>query len=138
MYNVKVELVLPIKPMSVNAYTYGSKKWKTKDARDYERTFNELLEPYAQPLARMAEMWRECYGTFKVDVTTVHPASVLYTKQGKISSYSFDVDNVLKPILDMVFRFMGVNDKHVTVLVSSKVPGDSFEVRVTLELNSQS
>lgn len=131
---MKLELLLPIKPMSVNAYTYGSKKWKTREARDYEIEFNQLLKAYALPLADMAEKWRKSYGVFKVDVVTVHPTSVLYTDRGQVSSRSFDVDNVLKPILDMVFRGMGVNDKHVTMLTSSKIPGTDYEVRVTLKL----
>lgn len=131
---MKLEFSLPIKPVSVNAYTYGSKKWKTQEARDYEREFNKLLEPYLSAMILMAETWRKSYGTYKVGVTVTHPCAIFYTRKGQVSSKSFDVDNVLKPILDMVFRRMDVNDKHVTELTSRKIPGEAWEIRVSLEL----
>ena len=133
-----VELSIPLKPMSVNAYTYGSKKFKTKEAREYEQVFGDYLNNYESKLKELKDEWEREYRTFKVTVVVTHPDSIFLNNDGRVSSKTFDVDNVLKPILDMIFRHMEINDKNVIKLVSEKVSGDDWLISVTLELNPNS
>ena len=134
---MRVEINLPIKAYSVNAYFYGNRSIKTKEARAYEALVLHLLEDYKQ-LHDMADIWRESGGYFSIDICVEYPQHIYYNKSGKISAKTFDVTNVEKPLVDLVMnRFMDVDDKNLTSMCSSKRPGPMHSVRIILELHAQ-
>lgn len=134
---MRVEFSLPIKAFSLNAYRYGHSPHKTKAARDYEAEVLSLLSKKHE-LELMADMWRKNigYNQIQVWITHVYPKAVFYNKAGNVSAKTFDLSNTEKIILDLIInRHMGLDDRHVTQLVSSKESGECFEVRVCLELS---
>lgn len=60
-----------------------------------------------------------------------------YTKDGKIRKRYLDADNLLKVILDVVFKEIGLDDSIITKLIVTKSPGvyDSTVIRVERNTN---
>lgn len=125
---------LPTTAFSVNSYHYATKRYKTAAAKDYETKILYLLEPHVQ-LQTLAADWRKSGGYFTISICVVYPRHAFFNRHGAISSKTFDVDNVVKPLIDLIFgQFMDVNDKNVIKVESAKRPGNlqAIEIEVTL------
>jgi Holliday junction resolvase RusA-like endonuclease len=135
---MEYEFTLPIKPFSVNAYFYASRKVKTQAARSWEEEMKFLLEEHKQ-LAGFLPQHIKNGGDFIVYMTFVYPRNLFRNKLGDISSKTMDLSNVEKPVLDMLFReTLGIDDKHVTQLISRKVAGDDYAIMIRLRLEQGS
>lgn len=127
---------LPCKAFSVNAYYYGNRAIKTKEARAWEAQILELLEEH-KPLHDMADAWRISGGVFHIRININYPHYLYYNKAGQISAKTFDVTNTEKPLVDLILgTFMNINDRNLTVCLSSKAPGPRHSIDITLELIS--
>ena len=132
------EFSLPIKAFSVNAYHYRDKRHKTAEARAWEEEVKFLLEEH-KPLLDLAAEHIKLGGEFTVYLNFVYPKHVFYNKIGQVSAKTFDLSNVEKPILDLLFKeTMGVDDRFVTQIVSSKRAGASFAIDIKLKLYTNS
>lgn len=128
------EFYLPLRPYSVNAYYYATKKVKTPAAREWETQVAYYLQDH-KPLIDMADLHKSRGGTFYVNLCFKYPKHILYNKAGEISSKAMDLSNVEKPLIDQIFgAYMGVNDKYIMDLRSSKRVGASYEISVLIEL----
>lgn len=85
---------IDIKPLSVNEAWKG-RRFKTDKYKSYERTMLMLLPKH-----------------FKKDWTKLH------IKIGVISLY--DIDNCLKPLIDVLQKKYGFNDRYITKLTVEK------------------
>lgn len=132
-----MKFTLQIKPFSVNAYHYRDKRHKTAEARAWEAQVLEALEPHEKTLLEIADDWNKAGGCFRVVLTFLFPPHIFYNKAGQISSKTFDLTNVEKPIIDMIFgQVMNVNDKTIVQVISQKLPGPMYAIEVTLELET--
>jgi Holliday junction resolvase RusA-like endonuclease len=131
---MEYDFTLPIKPFSVNAYFYASRKVKTQAARCWEEEMKFLLDDHREELCKFIP--EHIKGAdFTVYMTFVYPKNIFRNKLGDISSKTMDLSNVEKPVLDMIFReSLGIDDKHVTQLVSRKIPGNEFAIVIRLKL----
>jgi Holliday junction resolvase RusA-like endonuclease len=59
-----------------------------------------------------------------------------YTKDKRIRKRYLDVDNLLKVVLDVVFKEIGLDDSYVTKLVVSKKPGMFDKTVIEIERNA--
>lgn len=132
---MKLEFTLPIKAFSINAYRYGHTPHKTKEARSFEEDFLWHISQVSDIL-EMADKWRTGdYGQVHVSIVHVYPKDVFFNKQGKVSAKTFDLSNTEKILLDLILnKYMEIDDRFVTVLNSSKIPGAAYEIRVSLEM----
>lgn len=86
-------------------------------------------------LSDLALEFHRVGGEFWVSFEYIYPFHIYYNKAKDISAKTFDLSNVEKPLLDQVFGTrMGVNDRFVTLLRSSKRAGAQHEIRITIEL----
>jgi Holliday junction resolvase RusA-like endonuclease len=58
-----------------------------------------------------------------------------YTKDGKIRKRYLDADNLLKVMLDVVFKEIGLDDSYITRLVVTKNPGIYDKTVLNIERN---
>jgi Holliday junction resolvase RusA-like endonuclease len=58
-----------------------------------------------------------------------------YTKDGKIRKRYLDADNLLKVMLDVVFKEIGLDDSYITRLVVTKNPGVYDKTVLKIERN---
>lgn len=128
---------LPIKAFSVNAYYYKTRSFKTPAAQDWETMVCYRLAK-VPGLRELAVQWKELGGVFHVQMTFVYPMDVYFNKAGHVSAKAFDLSNVEKPLLDMIFReTLEVDDRFVTELISRKRAGAAYGIEVCLELKTQ-
>ena len=59
-----------------------------------------------------------------------------YTKDGRIRKRYLDIDNLLKVVLDVVFKEIGLDDSYITKLVASKKPGIYDRTVIEIERNA--
>lgn len=128
------EFTLPMRAFSVNAYRYRNNINKTKEARAYEAEFLQKLEMHRAPLMSLAAHWRSVRGTIKVTYVCIYPRDFYLNAKGEVSARTYDCTNFEKPIQDLVFGFLGINDCFAKPLYSDKIPGDDFGIYVKLEL----
>ncbi len=133
---MQVKFTLPFKAFSLNAYRYGYTPHKTKAAREFEETvLRSLGEAFSAQ--ELADKWNSGgYNQIQVDIVHVYPRAVFYNKAGAVSAKTFDLSNTEKILLDLIVnRYVGLDDRFVTRLVSSKEAGKSYSVEVTLTLS---
>lgn len=129
------EFELPIKPFSINAAYYRTRSIKTAACREWEAAVKELLDEH-KILHEMADNWKKTGGVFQIRLEFVHPHYVFFNKAGLISSKSFDLSNLEKLLIDVLFgQFMDVNDRNITKLTSVKYAGTTWCIKVKLELH---
>lgn len=59
-----------------------------------------------------------------------------YTKDGKIRKRYLDADNLLKVVLDVVFKEIGLDDSLITKLIVTKSPGIYDMTVISIERNT--
>lgn len=132
---MKVEISIPMSVFSVNKYRCGYSPRKTTLAREFEEDFNKYLENFRESLSSFAENWKKIRGSIKATYTAYYPESLYFNAKGEVSATgTHDLTNWEKPVQDLVFKFMGLNDCFVRPLTSDKLPANDYEIRVTLEL----
>lgn len=129
---------LPIKAFSVNAYYYKNRAIKTKEARAWEAVVLWHLREHPS-LLEMADKWRISCGIFHIRICNNYPRHMYYNKHGQVSAKTFDITNCEKPLVDLIMNnFMNVNDRYLTVCVSSKGPVmDRQSIDITIKLLSE-
>lgn len=104
---------ISIKPLSVNKCWQG-KRFKTKDYEVYEKELLYLLPKKA-----------------------IYPGKLaLYLKVG-FSSKASDLDNCIKPILDILQKKYGFDDKRVYLIEASKEDVKKGEEYIEFELSTE-
>lgn len=130
-----VEFIIYSEPFSINSYHYRDKRHKTADARAWEAKIAEQLVKQHR-LTMMADVWRKNGGYFVMHCTAMYLKNVFYTQSGQISGRTIDITNWEKPLQDMIFKFMDLNDKLVKKLISEKSVGEYPCMKIRLELHS--
>lgn len=133
---VTYNFVLPTQAFSVNAYRYRKNFTKTAEARAYETKILAMLEDHKE-LHDMADAFKEHGGFFHVEINCTYPHHIFYNGSGHISAKTLDVDNVVKPLLDLIFNeFMDVPDRFITKVTSSKSISSNYGIEVSIFLKS--
>lgn len=80
----------------------------------------------------------------KVEITCYYPHEIFFTKKGTISAKTFDLSNVEKPIVDVIFlekyatntiKNLGIDDKFITDLNSKKRPSSEHSINIRIQLD---
>lgn len=146
-------LEIPVKPFSVNAM-YGQKKFKTSKAREWSYQVFHVLNK-----SENIKAMRDFKNSFDSEKHCIHakltflfPEDVLLLKKGTgISGRAFDVSNMEKCIIDLIFdkqyydkeppygcENLDLDDKYITQMHSRKRvhSGGDYSMVVELELKS--
>ncbi len=138
MVTKMIEFTLPIKPFSVNAYRCRDQRFKTAEAQDWETKLKWLLEDYAKEFNELREDFEKYGGFFHVTIMVFYPMHVFYNKSEAVSAKTIDITNFEKPLVDMIFReTMGVDDRFITRLSSSKQAGGTQNISVRIVHQSE-
>lgn len=146
---MRKEIVLNIKPYSVNSMYYGDARTQRSEFKDWTyQVFHELSN--AKNLAAMKAI-REAFNSdknsFKIRIVAYYPESVFRTKDGRISARTVDLTNFEKPLIDLIFdkkffdrphpygvQNINTNDAYITEVHSYKKAGPSHKIVVTIIL----
>lgn len=116
-----MELILPFKPLSYNAYYRNSrtgKRIKTGKGLAFDEELNIHLKENAIALAQFGKSIDPSSNIVKLTIRVGNPN--FFIKDGsRISKTAGDVDNYLKVMQDKIFGFIGVDDyvaRHLDIL----------------------
>lgn len=147
----KASFYLPIEPFSVNRMHSRDRRFKTQDYKDWELAFISALankHPQEQ-LQKLREAFDASKHGFVVKLNFQYPATILFNKQGLISSRAEDLSNVEKPLVDLLFLpkvhvqsfpwgcpNVNADDKHILRLTSSKSssPDEKHYIHISIAL----
>ena len=116
-----IEILLPIKPISYNAYYRNSrtgKRIKTGKGHAFDEELDLLLRVYEDSLRKFRELLDPSKFIVKMTMQVGNPD--YYLKDGsRLSMTGGDVDNYLKVTQDKIFKEIGFDDyicKHIEVI----------------------
>lgn len=144
--------LLPIEPFSVNKMYGRDRRHKTSAYKNWEMGVLNVLcrRSVQEKFLAFREAWLKQPGHIHVTLDFIFPPNVLYNKAGEISSRAEDLTNIEKPLVDLLFLpkvhvqpfpygcpNFNVDDKHILRLLSRKLIGDRFAVRVRATIVSK-
>lgn len=124
----------PIKPLSVNkAFVTHRKGVATLQIKsgEYKRFKTDVLDRLGTDkylkrkqdfLAFIAPLGKRFQLRTALKIFT--PKDIFFTVDGDVSSRAGDVSNYRKPIQDIIFEFLGVDDKYSKLESNEQVPDD--------------
>jgi hypothetical protein len=144
---IMITLELSIKPYSVNKYFYGNRAVKRRETVQWETCVVELLRPeqYQSAFEELKEQFDPTKHCFHVEIQCHYPREILFTKKLMLSSKAFDITNVEKPLIDVLFlekyatttvKNIGIDDKYITKLTSEKLPSEKHKIIINIQLKS--
>jgi len=148
MSTITVKFTLPnTKPFSINNLHYGRRKVRTAQARKWGDDIHKLInnDEIQTAINVLQCNFNPLVHAFAVSYTFQMPKSKLYTLKGIISKTSFDVDNIAKPLTDLLFdaRFfkrgiknININDSFIQKITSQKIASedDTYNILVQIDI----
>lgn len=128
--NLKIELK-DIEPLSLNHYqkitTRGkfASKYKPQSSTDFDNSVIAQLDDYQMDIFRFNSMYKSDSHYLTAEYIFYYP---IFTKAGKISAKSKDVDNIIKPIQDLIFKYINPDDSQIISVQSTKVHSDKLKI----------
>lgn len=136
---------IPIKPYSVNAMYYRDGRRKKREAVQWEQSVSEYLRN--SEIQSQLQKIRQNFGVEKnsicVDLEFQFPDEILFTQKGIMSSRAFDLSNMEKPLIDVIFlakysssacKNLEIDDRYISKLSSSKTSGNQYLIKIKIEL----
>lgn len=124
---------------------FTNRNFKTVAYRDWERFL--LYELGKKEVQEQLDKIRQNFDSKKhglvVKFDFYYPYNIIYTAEGKLSSKAFDLSNVEKPLLDLIFLVkhedsgsLSIDDKFVLSLQSRKRVSatGAFYTRISLKI----
>lgn len=134
-----VTMILPnSRAFSINQATGRDARFKSSSYKEWYTILKQQIiahPEYANLLILAEDFLADETQAIELDYHVQYPADFFKNSKGLISSRTFDVSNTEKLFVDMLLGdIMGINDKYVHKLVSSKGPGDSYALKFTIRL----
>ena len=129
--------------------SYRDKRYKTVEAQDWSHSvFHHLSEDAPkQALKDLREHFDPKLHAYSIDLQFFYPASILFTKDGRVSAKSHDLSNVEKPLIDLLFlpshfdtpppygaENLNIDDKYLINMKSSKRTSEDYKMIITIEI----
>jgi Holliday junction resolvase RusA-like endonuclease len=112
MPSVCITLEFPFRAVSFQQARYGKGRvFKTKKQEDFETKISSLLLMDRLKVNQFASL-------FDPEIHVIQSSwkflySDFFTKDNNVSSRCLDLDNSIKNIQDVIYKFMGINDKYI-------------------------
>ncbi len=97
------KISLPLKPFSVNAMYSNTRNFKTAAYRDWELAALYAILNEHLVLTQLREAFDPIKHCFEVEIISYVPKAILFTKAGTLSSRSYDLSNIEKNLIDLLF-----------------------------------
>jgi Holliday junction resolvase RusA-like endonuclease len=135
---LKIELVFSdIKPITLNhchkITTKGKfpTKYKTQEYTEFESKINSQLNAQKKELSKLNKAYD--FQKHALSISYVFYYDILTTK-GLISQKSMDLDNVGKPINDVIFKHLDMDDSQIIDITLSKRHSIINQIKVIIKL----
>ena len=129
---MEFRVVVPMKPISANRM-YRNFRGRTiisKEGRDYKEAFLAYLIKKRIESQIFVSQFNSDTHVIEVELNVY--LKEFFTKAGKVNLRAIDLDNCQKINLDIVFRFLNIDDARVVKITSQKMLSDSDAFEITL------
>ena len=129
---MEFRIVVPMKPISANRM-YRNFRGRTiisKEGRDYKEAFLAYLIKKRIESQIFVSQFNSDTHVIEVELNVY--LKEFFTKAGKVNLRAIDLDNCQKINLDIVFRFLDIDDARVVKITSQKMLSDSDAFEITL------
>ena len=145
-------LYFDIKPISLNRCNraiYRPKKGggfianiKSEEYRQFESKMAKELSAQASRISRIADLFVEGENFFVNKYTFLFPKDQLITRRGTINKRCSDIDNLVKPVNDQLFKAMrlynsSIDDSAIMKMEAIKAPSDTGDYKIIVEIMLQ-
>ena len=146
---MKRKLTIPSKAFSINAMTYRDKRTKTAAFYEWSHTVLHLLnsEENQKAFSDLRDHFDPTVHAVEATMTAYYPKEVLFTKKGMISAKSFDITNIEKPLVDLIFlpvyfdkpspygvKNFNNDDKYLVSFTSKKRFSDKYMIEFEISI----
>jgi len=143
MKELKLHFGLP--GFSINSMYYATRKTKTTEARRWSCAINYHVRDQAADIAEFRQSFDPLKHVFHVEIQ--YFMKNFYSKEGRVSNKTFDLSNIEKPLIDLVFipsnhgevpyqsPNLNIDDRYITRLVSEKLPGLEDEIIFKIQIH---
>lgn len=133
-----IQLIFPeLKPISINA-VYATdfktkRRFRSKKYGEFESSINSILKlAYKNDLIKINKTFDPTLHYLKMDYRFYYP--VLKKDNSQISKHSVDTTNCLKPLEDIICKYLGIDDSYVIGGSFEKIHSDKIRIVVELKL----
>jgi Holliday junction resolvase RusA-like endonuclease len=136
---MRIEIDLPnIEAISLNHYNKPSTRgrfvtyYKPKESQVFDSKVNSCLKSYKSEFSKLNKSYDETKHYLIVDYVFYMP--IFVKKKDRISKKSKDVDNIIKPVNDLLFNFLNCDDSSIISVSSTKVHSDTPSIKIKLQM----
>jgi len=126
-----IEFYFPFKPFSINSMYYRNRSIITTEARNWQSSVLRCIEDISSQkrIKEFKDYYDPKINALEIEVQSYYLESDLITKNGTLSSKTFDLSNVEKPIIDLltsktysteICSNLEIDDKNCIRLISLK------------------
>jgi Holliday junction resolvase RusA-like endonuclease len=106
------------------------RKYKTKEYVEFESKINSQIQNYKAALRKFNSHYDENMHYLVADFYFYYP---VMTKKGSIGKTSKDVDNIIKPVNDVIFKYLSTDDSQVMSVSATKIHSENIKIEVTFQ-----
>ena len=140
-----LNIVIHHKPYSVNKYFYGNRSIKRRETVEWELNIIECLKDVdvQSDIKEFREMFDHKKNCVKIEMIFYYPKEILYTKDNALSSRAFDLSNVEKPLIDLLFlkkystnniKNIEIDDKYIVDMRSQKKQSENSDHYIEIKI----
>ena len=130
-----------IEPVSLNHYskitTRGrfASKYKPAKSKEFDDAVIEQLDAYQREIFKFNSMYKHNSHYLVAEYKFFYP---IFTKKNLISQKSKDVDNLIKPIQDLIFRYISPDDSQIVSVSATKIHSTDIKIIASYQIKSLS
>lgn len=140
---VQCSFSIPLKPYSINALYYRDGKRKRAEAVQWEQRISDNFrdKQTQEQLTVIRESFNPDNQGISVELHYSFPNDILYTQEGRLSAKAFDLSNIEKTLIDVIFlkkystelcKNLEIDDKFIVKLLSTKKAADDWNIEVVI------
>jgi hypothetical protein len=148
---MKQKLHIPMKAFSVNKMFCRSVRYKTPAFQDWSHNvLNYLSGPENQEsLSALRNYFNPDLHYFTIKLDYYFPIEILFTQNSHLSGKAFDISNIEKPLIDLIFlpayygenppysvHNLNLDDKYILSMTSTKHVAKYHKIEVELEIKN--
>jgi len=140
---MKIELELSnIKPATLNHYEKPRSRgrfisfYKPVESKLFDSLINSQLNKYKSEYRKFNKYYDELKHYLIIDYIFYMP--VLVKKKDRISKTSKDVDNIVKPLQDLIFKQLSADDSSIISISSTKIHSENLNIKVSIQVKNLS
>lgn len=127
-----------LKPVNTNNYQKITsvrghpRKYKTKDTVQFEKCIDQVVDLINR---RDLDLLNNHYDSAKHYLTMDYRFYLpVFTKKGLIAKRKNDIDGMIKPIQDMIFKHLKPDDSEIVSLTAMKIHSEIPRIEITINV----